>query len=641
MAKQDDVVRVPVTYDTLKRFRGGVKSPGVRVGPSSARTRPYDSVRTTAKDTRHVAVLAAVGRGDAGGGSARTAGMMLGDYEYGGMWSSGSLPAYQTSYATGDHWTSGTRDIPPYFVFMNEKNGGILYFPVSLREKYEWYRYFARTDAYVGRALELLTDLPMSKITLNMPKMKGKSKKLRREIHEFFEDMCDRLDLFTKLQSILWEYNMIGTVHVFHEWNSKEKRWERIVILPPEEVEVFQYPFSDDVHVEYKPQRLIDMILADEVPEYGGDTVDDVKIEGIVKRIPPEIKRMVRKYGSIVMDTDPMSGSFCYRMARRRSEYMDLGVSVLERVLVPMLLKEHYKYTQLSLSDRNMTPRNVVYAENISVEATDDLRQQLDLSMLDPDYAIVANYAITWDQIGADNRLLDLDREYEMIENQTFAGLGVTRELLTGEGTYSGNRITVEIMNTMFMLTRNILQEYVEKQLFRPVAEANGWYDTNRFGVKKYWYPKLGFNRLTIRDNAEVFDQLFQLYQKGSLPVDVIYEYFNLDSDTMHEKLYDDAFKIKGAQFNRLIEDALGEVGRALAERSDLPKKIAEYLKLDYKGEGGEGGEDEFGGMGGFGDGFGDEEEEDTDEMAEDIADELPEDATEEDIEAALEGVEV
>jgi hypothetical protein len=52
--------------------------------------------------------------------------------------------------------------------------------------------------------------------------------------------------------------------------------------------------------------------------------------------------------------------------------------------------------------------------------------------MLSPDYKIVTNYDVRWETIGAENRLIDLAREYETIENQLFAGLGVTRELLTG-----------------------------------------------------------------------------------------------------------------------------------------------------------------------------------------------------------------
>jgi len=277
---------------------------------------------------------------------------------------------------------------------------------------------------------------------------------------------------------------------------------------------------------------------------------------------------------------DGKAGSFVYHMARRRSPYMDLGASVLERVLVPMLMKEHFRYTQLGLASRNMTPKNKISAPNLTQPELDDLRLQLDLSYMDPDYSIVTNYDWDWEQIGADGRLLDLQGEYEMIENQVFASMGVTRELMTGEGTWSGNRITIEIINSMFLLTREMLREYVENYLFRPVAVANGWFEEDKNGVREYYYPKLGFNRLSIRDNAEVFDSLFQLYQKGSLPVDVIYELFNLDSDSLHEKMKNEVFTIKDSTFNRLLEGVNGDLGSRIAEGTDVLDRVVEYLGL-------------------------------------------------------------
>jgi len=461
---------------------------------------------------------------------------------------------------------------------------------------------------------------------------------------------------------------MIGNVYLFHEWDDKKKLWARAVMLPPEEVFVFQYPFSENKRVEYKPERLIRLIKDgsgsavgapsnSQLP--GGDNCGHEGMdEKIIQNVPEELVKMVNKEGCIVMDTDPMTGSFVHHVARRRSPYMDLGSSVLERVLVPMLQKEHFRYTQLSLASRNMTPKNLITAPGLMPTEVDDLRTQVDLSYLDPEYSIITNYEVTWEQIGTSDRLLDLNNEYERIENQIFAGLGVTRELLTGEGTWSGNKITVDILNTMFLLTREVLVNYIEKKLFIPICEAHGWYDEDDNGIRDYWYPKVGFNRLTIRDNAEVFDSLYQLYQKGSLPVDIIYELFNLNTEDIDTKLYEDLFTVKDANFNRVVEEISGETGRAIVERTEIVEKVAKYLGLQVQqpaeGEG-EGGGGEFGGFGGdFGEGepasFGEEsggapseetalDEGTQEQMAEEIASQLPEGASDEDIAEAVEEV--
>ena len=247
-----------------------------------------------------------------------------------------------------------------------------------------------------------------------------------------------------------------------------------------------------------------------------------------------------------------------------------------------------------------------------------------------------------------------------------FAAMGTTRELLTGEGAYSGNKITVEILNTMFLLTREVLKNYVEKQLFIPICKKRGWVEKGKNGVEKYLYPRVGFNRLTIRDNAEVFESLFQLYQKGSLPVDVMYELFNLNAEEMHSKIKDDLFTVKDSTFNRAVEEMNTETGRALVRQSNVVEKVAKYLGLEYHPEQdpeGGGGGDMGGGMGGgledaaaeaMGQGAEGEAqpdeggkpekeeapaegETDVESKAKELVDALPEGATDEDIDKALE----
>jgi len=734
MAKK---IRKPVAGEIVNENHfAGIVSPGLKTGP-------VDSIKTR---------IARLSTGSTP--NIRNAGMMLDYAGAQGTWGASSTDAFHTSYATGNIMY-GQRDIPTYFVMMNQQNGGVLYWPASLREKFEWYRYFARTDAYVGRALELLSDLPMSKINLTMPKMKDT--KLQKKIHLFYKDMCDRINIFQRLQEILWEWNMIGNcfpadtyintidgkkcitdikindlvlthkqryccvknnmsrkiseclveiilddgkkikatkehpfllllndkevfiyakdirigdivvtlenndkkgsfvvaineiyfdgyvynlevdedhtfcandifVHncfAFHEYDEDRKAWSKIVILPPEEVSCFTYPFSDNARIEFKPQRLIEIIKS-------ATQVDknqmDPKVAELIKNIPQDVIDMIDKEGSLVMDSDPMAGnspgSFVYHFARRRSPYLDLGASVLERVLIPMLQKENYRYTQLALATRNMTPKNKISAPGLTQPELDNLREQLDLSYMDPDYTIVTNYEWNWDQIGSDGRLLNLQSEYESIENQVFAALGVTRELLTGEGTYAGNRITIEVLNTVFLLTREMLKNYVENSLFKPVAEAHGWYYQNDMGIKEYWHPKLSFNRLSIRDNQEVFENLLQLYQKGSVPIDIIFELLNLDSDNIAEVVKNDLFTVKDPTFNRVVEGINEDVGHVLSERSDIVEKVAEYLDLKLK----EPVEEE---NNEFGEGFENEElnekpnEEEPTESLEQVADEI------------------
>jgi hypothetical protein len=150
-----------------------------------------------------------------------------------------------------------------------------------------------------------------------------------------------------------------------------------------------------------------------------------------------------------------------------------------------------------------------------------------------------------------------------------------------------------------------ILKDFIEKRLFIPICEARGWYEERKNGVKKYWCPQVGFNRLTIRDNAEVFDSLFQMYQKGSLPVDILYELFNLNTDEINNKLRNQLFTVKDSTSNRMSEEVNAEVGRKLVDSTDIVERMARYLGVKMKPQdqgGAEGGQP----SGGFQQGFAD-----------------------------------
>lgn len=358
------------------------------------------------------------------------------------------------------------------------------------------------------------------------------------------------------------------------------KGWKKLIILPPDQVRVRKLPLTDDVAIEYVPDPETKRFITSEMPMY-----PDMYSEGQPMKwdVPAEIRDKVRQSGVIPLDTDPNTGSHVYHLARKKSQYEPLGVSIIERCINTIVLMDKLRQAQTSIASRHMTPMRVVWAEDLNGDDIDNLREQVDLALVDPDYSIIANYEIHWEEMGSNGRLLDIEAEYEGNVNRLLAGLGVTREVLTGEGSYSGSKIGLEIMNTQYLLFREILQEYIENNLFKPIAKKKGFVEYDDYGNEVLLYPRISFTRLAIRDNEQFFDAAFQLYQKGSVSIDLILDILNIDPESTKEKIEKDMFTVNDSQFNEVLRNLYTNVATALIDQTDVSQLIAKNMGLEFK----------------------------------------------------------
>ena len=509
--------------------------------------------------------------------------------------------------------TSGTQMGSGGNFYSPELSTDFLELPQSQDEQRNYFRFFYRTDPFVGQAVDLHTELPLSKIRLGMPK--SRNRKMAEASLRFCEKWSKRIGLLHRLIEILHEYNLLGEVFVFcednnpdvprevthtkvneitengaevkyykkdnaddlaYKWMKKNyKGWTAIRILPPEQVHMESFPFTDEKIISLVP----DSKTKDVVERSAMQDPDAMRI---VESMPENVVESIRNGRNIPLNTDPSLGSFCYFMARKKSQYEPRGHSMLERCLRILVYRDKLRQAQTSIASRHMTPIRLVYAEDMDMNDVEALREQVDLALQDPDYSIIANFQISWEEMGADQRLLDLGGEYDMTDRQMYAGLGVTESLLSGESSYSGDRINLEVINTRYMLMREVLQEMVEENILKPMCRRMGFVEEHEDGEEVVVHPTLSFTRLGLRDNQDTFDALFNLYQKGSLDIDIILELLNVDPESTKRKLERDMWTLNDSQFNEVLRGIYGEAGRMIAENSEVIEKIAINLGLDY-----------------------------------------------------------
>jgi len=496
-----------------------------------------------------------------------------------------------------------------------ELSTDFLELPQSLDEQRNYFRFFYRADPFVGQAMDIHRQLPLSKIRLGRPE--AQSDDMAQEALDFCKRWVSDVGLLHRLSEGLHEFNVIGETHWFieddnedmpeevryeiknilHEdgeleeqktlWPDADKRasdwlrknyrgWTKIRILPPEQIHLDSFPMSDEIMASLIPDSKTKSVIEQ------ADQADERAIK-VMESMPPDIVMAVREGANVPLNTDSEAGSFYYFMANRVSQYEPRGHSKLERCIRTLVYKDKLRQAQTSISSRHMTPIRLVYAEGMNEADTEALRDQIDLALQDPDYSIVTNFQVTWEEMTPQGRLLELSSEYDLINRELYAGLGVTESLLSGESSYSGDRINLEVLNVRYMLVREFIQDFVEQNLFKPMCARMGFIEIDQWGSEKVVYPKLSFTRLALRDNQDVYDALFNLYQKGSLPISVIYDLLNIDAISATEELQRDFATFKDPTYNEVLRGLYSQAGTSLGERSDFVEKQAEYLGLEYK----------------------------------------------------------
>lgn len=520
--------------------------------------------------------------------------------------------------------------------FSPQLSTDFLELPQSLRERREIYRHFYNSDELVGQALDLHTELPLSKVRLAAPKPRKapqgfpSPENYGKYILSRFERMCKATKLFQRLITAVHHYYLDGIAVIFAEdsavdvppevghrkhkvknavltdsgepvenendvWVQKEdheaqefeyyrknyKGWAKLIVLPIDKVQITTFNFTDKSILELIPSDR-DKALIEKA------RMGDPTAAKLVEEIPQEVREHIEHGRLIPLGTDPDEGSFAFVLTGSKSADSPLGQSILNRCLRTLYYREKLRQAQTSIASRAMTPKRIVWAEGLSETDVDQLREQVDLALVDPDYSIVANYEVHWEEMGSRDRLLDLSAEYEQTERRLLAGLGVTESLMSGESLYSGDRLKLEVINQRYLHLREILQEYVEEYLFRPVAQRMGFVEEDEWGQEVVLYPRLSFTRLPLRDSQDTFDALYNLYSKGSISIDLILEMLNIDPNDTRVKIERDMLTVNDAIFNEILRSLYNEVGRMLAEKTDVLDRVAKYMNLEVKPQQGE-----------------------------------------------------
>lgn len=126
-------------------------------------------------------------------------------------------------------------------------------------------------------------------------------------------------------------------------------------------------------------------------------------------------------------------------------------------------------------------------------------------------------------------------------------GLFVTKRngRITIQGnSYSGAQVGVETMIKRLQSWQNTLSEWVENNIFLPIAMMQGFIDekaTKELDEPQYIYPTIKWNDLNLRDKSGHLQLMMQLHDNRIISTQKLLEEFDIDYDQETERLREEA----------------------------------------------------------------------------------------------------
>ena len=469
---------------------------------------------------------------------------------------------------SSDTLTSSPSFYDPYF----EPSSLVL--PRDVREINSWCRYFYKYDPLVATAIDAHAELPLSKIRLHQPKCEDKERALM--ILEFFEQMIgnDGLDLFNKLLQIAVEYYKLGNVYPYLQMNDDGTKWERLILLDPDYINIQKVPLTSTMVVELIPNDQLKAIIS------RGEHSSDKDLALLYESIAPEIRDRIRIGKNLFLSTNS-NESHVSHIARKMSDYDLLGVSLVERNFKALVYKDRLRQSQDAISARHLTPKHLIWSKDTNDIDINAIREQVDNAMADPDYAIITNFQINWELVGTSQGLMQLSSEWEWLTEELMCGLMINRSFLLGEGAFANGQTVLEVLEQRYAIFRETLEQWVEQHVFKPISKANGFTEKRKTFVKDgdkvvvkevdvLIYPRIKWNRINLTDDNAHKQMISQLVERGFLDAGTFLEYFGLDPNVVLdriEKLKDTPLDSNYQDMQRNIQSQIGNIlGPAIAK---------------------------------------------------------------------------
>jgi SPP1 gp7 family putative phage head morphogenesis protein len=386
-------------------------------------------------------------------------------------------------------------------------------YPVHRVLANRYWRLFHKLDPVIGSGVDLFAEMIWSKFDLTGVGVEG-------EIRDQMERMCEVTQLLAVLPYMIREFFVVGEVIPHCFFDSAEDIWTYIALHNPDQLEVIDAPFIKmDPVVEFVPDARLRQIV----------TSNDPKLQQVRNSIPPELIARLMSRQNIPLATD-LNVTF---IPRKLHFYDTRGTSILSRLWRILMYEDGIFNASIATARRHAGPLKVAKLGNAQtgwIPGPEHERRFMELvaqAEVDPHAWICYHYGLQLEAFGTTDRVMTINREWDIIERIKLVALGLSRAFLHGEVTYASASQGLQVFLRRLLSVRNFFESiWIYPKFFKPVSEINGWYRRDkseidhRIRIKRTSQQIREENRLIIPEivwhnslNPQVDEAIIRAYE--------------------------------------------------------------------------------------------------------------------------------
>jgi hypothetical protein len=403
--------------------------------------------------------------------------------------------------------------------------------PKSRQETCRWARVFYNLNPIVHSVINMHSKYPFSKfeIVCGDPTVK-----------QFYEQMAfnKNFNLYDFMLQASLSYEKFGEALCFGTMEKKgdKTQWTKFVLLEPELIDVKSDMMSGKQTFEMVPTAELKALVTSTRPE-------DADAQKQLEEWSPEIVKAIRENRNIRLSDENVS-----IIANLTDPSATRGTSRIQCLFKDLILNDFIRLAQMAYAQRYVFPVEMWsigdIANNIIPSTTDlqNWKQLINQSIQQPPFSLVTPPYVKYEALSTAGKTFPVNTEwYEYTLSQLMIGLGVNKNLMTGDGpSFSAGLKGMSLHRLMmeYKAVRDKFEDWIIHHFFEPIAEKNGFYTTEN-GEKKLILPEISWKKSLDIEDAEAERDIFvKMWEAGVISTETLFTKFpTLDFKTEQKKL--------------------------------------------------------------------------------------------------------